>query len=295
MGLDVNERLTDAESAAFDATFARYRTLVTFIVSRYFTNRSDTEDAIQETYLAAMRGWRGYHDQGHAKAWLSRVAHNVSRTIRTRRMKHEGSICLASDYPSDRQYEWMVEHEQYVRHDVAPSPAQLLEQLTCGEDWERVLSRLPPEQWETLRLIALDGCSYKETAQRLGVPLGTIRSRYARARQRVVSILLDDPSTKPEPPSVSVSLSLHQRAVLTFIADRGIPTERVIINRALVRRGLFRAGKDDNTAYGVKTVLRSLAARGLVTSDGHDRYSLTADGEEAARQLAVDQEQDAHV
>jgi RNA polymerase sigma-70 factor (ECF subfamily) len=68
-------------------------------------------------------------------------------------------------------------------------------QLTL-EAVDAALQRLPPEQRAVIALVCIEGVSYKEAADVTGVPIGTIMSRLARARQSL-HVLLDKPSAAP--------------------------------------------------------------------------------------------------
>ncbi|RUO31123.1 RNA polymerase sigma factor [Aliidiomarina soli] len=56
----------------------------------------------------------------------------------------------------------------------------------------KAMQKLPPEQHEVLSLVAVQGCSYKEAAQTLDIPVGTVMSRLARARAALVVLLADE-------------------------------------------------------------------------------------------------------
>jgi RNA polymerase sigma-70 factor (ECF subfamily) len=133
-------------------------------------NRADAEDLLQETLLRAWRFWSHYREQDNCRAWLQRIMTNTfcserrSRTRRSLQLVHYAHSAARYTAPADD-----LAGEQPHR-DVSH------EQLACS------LSALRPEQRRILQLVDVDEQSYRETAQSLGCPIGTVMSRLHRAR-----------------------------------------------------------------------------------------------------------------
>ena len=134
--------------------------------------REDAEEVAQEALLRACRFFRGFHG-GDARAWLLRIVRNT---------------CY-SWLEKNRPRELMVEFDE----ELHPRPIATPESIAIAdEDRERLsraLESLPPRVREILVLRELEGCSYKEIAAVMSIPIGTVMSSLSRARRQLFSAL----------------------------------------------------------------------------------------------------------
>ena len=130
--------------------------------------RSDAEDVAQEAMLRAFRFFRGFHG-GDARSWLLQIVRNTCYTW----------------LEKNRPMELTTEFDE----ELYPQPSTTPESLAiAGDNRERLtraLEDLPPRFREVLVLRELEGCSYKEIAAITAMPIGTVMSALARARQRL--------------------------------------------------------------------------------------------------------------
>jgi RNA polymerase sigma-70 factor (ECF subfamily) len=140
-----------------------------FNLSRWLLrSRADAEDVAQEALLRAYRFFRGFHG-GDARAWLLQIVRNTCYTW----------------LEKNRPVEAMTEFDEELHPQPSTSPESL---AIAGDDRERLtraLDTLPPRFREVLVLRELEGCSYKEIASITSIPIGTVMSALARARQRL--------------------------------------------------------------------------------------------------------------
>jgi len=132
-------------------------------VCRYLGRPSDPEDLAQETYTRALGSLHRFRGDGSARAWLLSIARRVCadatrREIRSRRLDEK----LIADLIHDS-------HQDEAWFEV-----------------DELLAVLDDERRAAFVLTQLIGLSYEETAETMGCPIGTVRSRVARARQQLL-------------------------------------------------------------------------------------------------------------
>lgn len=150
-----------------------------FNYARWLTkNEAEAEDVVQDACVRAMRYFASLRGDD-ARAWLFTIVRNTWYS----RVSRRSSLTEASPLDSARD----------ERPDDAPDPeAQLLQQHTV-ERVRNALEELPADFREVIVLREIEGMSYKEIAAVVRVPIGTVMSRLARARERLLALL------KPEP------------------------------------------------------------------------------------------------
>jgi RNA polymerase sigma-70 factor (ECF subfamily) len=140
-----------------------------FNLSRWLLrSRADAEDVAQEALLRAYRFFRGFHG-GDARAWLLQIVRNTCYTW----------------LEKNRPVEAMTEFDEELHPQPANNPESLAIAGDNRERLSRALDTLPPRFREVLVLRELEGCSYKEIATITSIPIGTVMSALARARQRL--------------------------------------------------------------------------------------------------------------
>ncbi|TMA79836.1 MAG: sigma-70 family RNA polymerase sigma factor [Deltaproteobacteria bacterium] len=158
------DRLTRFETALLPHLDAAYD------LARWLTrNDRDADDVVQEAYLRALRfidGLRG--DDG--RAWLLTIVRRTCYTWLARQRDARQTALVAVDDQPD---------------DASPNPEALLIQHADRTLVRSAIQALPLEFREVLVLRELENLSYKEIAAVVDVPLGTVMSRLARARERL--------------------------------------------------------------------------------------------------------------
>jgi RNA polymerase sigma factor (sigma-70 family) len=165
-GTLLDRYVADGDEAAFAALVARHGPMVLGVCRRVLRDERDVEDAFQATFLVLVRRAGVIRDL--VGRWLYGVAHRVAvraRAHSARRFVHEQS----PDEP--------VEPEA---HD---SPSEAIERRELTSIVDEELTRLPSSLRAPVVLCYLEGMSHDEAARRLRWPVGTVRSRMARARE----------------------------------------------------------------------------------------------------------------
>ena len=146
-------------------------------VARWLTRDDhDAEDVVQDAYVRAWTFFDSFHG-GDSRAWLLTIVRHTCYTWLQRHRGHE----LATTF----------DDEQHSGEREASNPETLLLQHANQQLLRQALETLPVELREVVVLRELEGLSYKEIADIADVPLGTVMSRLARARQRLQAWLAD--------------------------------------------------------------------------------------------------------
>jgi RNA polymerase sigma-70 factor (ECF subfamily) len=138
-------------------------------------NETDAEDVVQEAYLRAFSHFAGFRG-GDGRAWLLAIVRNTCYD----RLKQNGSLGQNTDFDE-------AVHSA-SRQTSDPEALFILEER--AELVRESLAELPAEDREVLVLRELEELSYREIANIVGIPLGTVMSRLSRARQRLQQRLL---------------------------------------------------------------------------------------------------------
>ena len=133
-------------------------------------DRTDAEDLVQETYAKALKGFKSFEEGTNLRAWMYRILRNTFLTSRSGLMAQNTSS-LDDDADS----------AEVVADNVTPE--SLLLQLESTQTVMDALAGLPVAYREMILLCEVEELSYKETAQVLVVPIGTVMSRLSRARK----------------------------------------------------------------------------------------------------------------
>ncbi len=152
---------------------------------RMTRNSEDAQDLVQETYLKAYRHYDKFQEGTNFKAWLFKILKNSF--INNYRKKQ--SRPPQSDFAEiEDALESRVSDE--ATQNIKNPEDELLEDV-LDEDVQRALDELPHDYRMAILLADLEGFSYKEIAEILEVPLGTVMSRLYRGRKLLESAMLD--------------------------------------------------------------------------------------------------------
>jgi RNA polymerase sigma factor (sigma-70 family) len=176
----------DARCVIKDEDQARFRTVVLpylddcYRLARWLTgNRADAEDVVQEACLDAFRGITGFNGS-HARAWvLTIVRHAAYRWLRKNR---PAALVVVDDLEA-------LGAADAQMADSAQTPEAALIAQADTASLEAAIAALPVPFRETLVLRDVNGLDYRDIADVTGVPIGTVMSRLARARRRLITTL----------------------------------------------------------------------------------------------------------
>ena len=175
----VDERQERLETEALTHLDALYRTAL-----RLSRNPQDAEDLVQETYLNAFRALDRFEEGTNLRAWLFRILNNAFISqYRRRKRRPSSSLEDVTEY-------YLYDH---LADGAAPSGVESPEREVLDRIGDervlRALEELPVEFRQVELLADVEGFSYREIADILGIPIGTVMSRLYRGRRRLQKLL----------------------------------------------------------------------------------------------------------
>jgi RNA polymerase sigma factor (sigma-70 family) len=153
---------------------------------RFAHSRTDAEDIVQDALLRAFRGFEGLRGSD-ARAWLLSIVRNCHATAY---QQHKRRAALPLPEEDDAQH-------AHVMVAGEPDPESLTMQRDDERTFERLLGALSQEHREVLALRELEEMSYREIAEVTSLPVGTVMSRLARARNALKELWLKDTEGEP--------------------------------------------------------------------------------------------------
>ena len=169
---DLARELRDGGNAAFDALFDRYRPLLLAYVRGMLHDRALAEDVVQDTFLGLVRQRRRIDPRRGVKSWLFRVARN--RAIDVLRKRRPEIVAEDVAERPDRSGEQSVER-----------PSAGIEREELRSDVRRLLELLPQRERDVLMLHYLGDMPFREVADVVKRPLGTVLWQSRRAIERL--------------------------------------------------------------------------------------------------------------
>lgn len=181
-------RFNSGDQTAFVEIVTRYRERLSQVAWRLLKNHADAEEIAQDTFVRAYRSLALFRGDSSLYTWLHRIALNLSRNrywYFSRRRQHltQSLDCIVNEQ-SPSVYSDLV---------ASPTPGPVRE-ATHQEFATLVaacMERLNASQREVLTLRNGKHYSYREISRKLGVDIGTVKSRIGRARERLRSLLTE--------------------------------------------------------------------------------------------------------
>jgi RNA polymerase sigma-70 factor, ECF subfamily len=174
-----------ADQADFERDAMEYAPQLFTAAMRMARNAADAEDLVQETFLKAYRAYGTFEQGTNLKAWLYRILTNtyINKYRRDARRPHETDLGEVEDLYLYRRIG--SEHSA----DAARSVEDLVLEGLVEADIKRAVEDLPETFRMPVLLADLEGFSYKEIAEILDIPIGTVMSRLHRGRKALQKAL----------------------------------------------------------------------------------------------------------
>jgi RNA polymerase sigma-70 factor (ECF subfamily) len=177
---DLIERLKKGDAKALDELYGRYRESAYGIACRLVGNREDALDVVQESFIHVLRGVQAFRGQSSFRTWLYRIVTHAALDYRRWR-----SLRAAESLDRETAAEPADVTGQRPPHEVAAN-------RDLGVAIDKALANVSEKNRAALVLFAIEGMSYKEVADILGISVGTVMSRIFNARQRLRELLASE-------------------------------------------------------------------------------------------------------
>jgi RNA polymerase sigma-70 factor (ECF subfamily) len=151
---------------------------------RLTRNARDAEDLVQDSLLRAYRFWDSFEQDSNCKAWLLRIVTNTFIN-EYQRKKRSREVLDAATAEQDATDGVLVQAASSERQ----TPERVLLERSVSDDVQRALDNLPDDFRTAVVLCDVQGLSYKEIAEIMQTPVGTVMSRLFRGRKLLAAAL----------------------------------------------------------------------------------------------------------
>lgn len=180
--MDPDQRIAEAvvngNQQAFNQLIERYWGRIFARVYSLLGNREDAEEVTQDAFTRALESLPSFRWEASFSTWLYQIASNLARNRYWYWKRRGRGVSLGLDQP--------LNEEGLTLSDLIPSeeadPGDRLRWSEFQGTVERHLNHLPSRHREIMELRLLENLSYEDISERLSIPIGTVKSRIARAR-----------------------------------------------------------------------------------------------------------------
>ena len=172
---ELAQRVANREEAAIRLLTKRHNQALFRTARAILREDAEAEDAVQEAYIKAIRAIHTYRSDAKLSTWLIRITVNEALAKLRRARRTAEVIPLAADLPSG-------EHVYENHESENPTPEEAAMRSEARRLMEARIDALPEAFRTVFVLRAVEELSVEETAQALGIPEATVRTRFFRAR-----------------------------------------------------------------------------------------------------------------
>jgi RNA polymerase sigma-70 factor, ECF subfamily len=169
-------RLQANEDAAYDELVRVYSTSIYHVAYRMLGDAADASDVVQDIFLKIFRNIGGFKGEAALKTWIFKIAFSeILNRLRWWKRRRRFATLSLDERPNGNPTSDRVA-------DASPTPEEILQSKERENAIQEALWRISREHRSIIVLRDIEGFSYNEIADVLGVSMGTVKSRLARAR-----------------------------------------------------------------------------------------------------------------
>lgn len=178
---DVIKKCKKGSREAFNILFSRYQSQVINIAYSMLSNQEDAYDAAQEVFVKVYRSIESFKEQSSFTTWIYRITANVCSDI-LRKRQRDGNVISLNQYTDENKDIDIEDESASVEYNM-----ELSEKQVAVRD---AINELKEEYRVIITMCDIEGMSYDEISEMLGIPNGTVKSRINRARNVLKKNLL---------------------------------------------------------------------------------------------------------
>jgi RNA polymerase sigma-70 factor (ECF subfamily) len=186
---DLVDRFKSGDQTAFDEMVARYWDRIYSMVHQLLRNQQDAEEVTQDAFIRAHRGLSNFRGESAFSTWLYQIATNLARNRYWYWWRRKRDKSVSFDAPVSSENDMTLA-------DIIPAEVESPDDITVNQEFvARIghgMEKLSAKHREILVLRNIKNLSYEEIAAILGISVGTVKSRIARARESLRSKLGED-------------------------------------------------------------------------------------------------------
>ncbi|VAW87874.1 RNA polymerase sigma factor RpoE [hydrothermal vent metagenome] len=171
------ERIKKGEKEAFDVLVLKYQNKVVKLISRYVHDQSEALDVAQEAFIKAYRAIPNFRGESAFYTWLYRIAINTAKNHLVSQGRRPPAVDI--EVLDAEQFEGPTGLKDY------DTPEEHLLRDEVEKTILEAMEALPDDLRTAITLRELEGLDYKEIADAMSCPVGTVRSRIFRAREAI--------------------------------------------------------------------------------------------------------------
>lgn len=183
------DRFKKGDEAAFNEMVSRYWDRIYTMVNQLLRNSQDAEEVTQDAFIRAHRGLVNFRGDAAFSTWLYQIATNLARNRYWYWWRRKRDHTISFDQPVSHDSETTLQ-------ELIPAEVETPEDATVTQEFvSRIaegMEKLGAKHREILVLRNIKNLSYEEIAQILGISVGTVKSRIARARESLRAQLGED-------------------------------------------------------------------------------------------------------
>jgi RNA polymerase sigma-70 factor (ECF subfamily) len=179
-------RLQANEDAAYDELVRSYSASIFHVAYRMLGETAEASDAVQDIFLKVFRNIGGFKGEAALKTWIFRIAFSeILNRLRWWKRRHRFATMSLDDSTNGNGA-----NPGQIVASPGPTPEQILQSKEQETAIQQALERLSKDHRSIIVLRDIEGFSYNEIADVLGISVGTVKSRLARARSDLKKSLM---------------------------------------------------------------------------------------------------------
>lgn len=175
------EDVLSGNKNAYSLLVAKYQFRILNVVGRFVREQADCEDVAQQAFIKAYEALPNFRGESSFYTWIYTIAQNCAKSFV--KSKSQQIISVDAQDPEVDSYDGSER-----LHDI-----ETPEDIFASEELKRLLTealnKLPSDLRQSIVMCELDGLSYDEIAEKMNCPVGTVKSRIARARATLSKVI----------------------------------------------------------------------------------------------------------